>query len=237
MGVSVYGQSRSVYDWAAFFMPFRRPQPGRKRDPHRAPAASVLLIHRPSVRPSPPPSTRFYHRRPHLSSLIPARCGPPTSCWRVVQLVRHGIDQGDFHAAMIQGPADPLHVSVLPQQLHRVNLPRAMRGCVAVRPQRVRCPLYVLPDCLTATVFPGVRPRKTPAIRLPIGPQIRQKRLRDSHLPPLPGFLLGHPKIRPKLRRPKGQHVTHPQPGMKAYPHNQPVIRGQQVKDTFHFSV
>ena len=29
-----------------------RPQPSRKREPHRAPAASVLLIHRPSVRPS-----------------------------------------------------------------------------------------------------------------------------------------------------------------------------------------
>lgn len=51
-GYPCAGKSRSVKDWAAFFMPFRRPQPGRKRDPHRAPAASVLLIHRPSIRPS-----------------------------------------------------------------------------------------------------------------------------------------------------------------------------------------
>ena len=69
-------------------------------------------------------------------------------------LICHGIDQRDALAAVVQRPAHPVNITVLVQQVNGINLPGRVWPHVLRQPERLSCPLYILPDGLPGVVLP-----------------------------------------------------------------------------------
>ena len=127
---------------------------------------------------------------------------------------RHRVNHRHRRTAVIHRPAHAFNVPILPQQLHRIHLPEAMRGHVLRQPERFRRPLHVLPHRLTRPVLPVISPRKYPFTTTGFRTHLRNQPVRQIHPTPFPRLLLHNPELPPNLPRAQRQNVADPQPGM-----------------------
>lgn len=117
------------------------------------------------------------------------------------QLVSHRVNHRDLNPAVVQGPAHSLDVAVLVQQLHRVDLAKAVRGHILRQPERFGRSLHVFPNCLPGLVLSGHPARKDPD-RPGLLPDFGQQARRQAHTPPLPCLGFCNHELQPKLLRP-----------------------------------